>query len=772
MKQLDVKEQARAFTGKDNWTTIDDPEAGLPSIRMSDGPNGLRIEKASGLGFPESHPATLYPTASLTACSFDRNLQYELGKHLARECMENNVQVLLGPGVNHKRSPLCGRSFEYYSEDPYLSGQLGAAYVNGVQDQGVGVSVKHFAANSREYGRMVQDSIVDERALMEIYLSQFEMIVKSSHPWTMMAAYNRLNGKYCCEHKELLDLARKWGFDGLFVSDWGAVPDPASSLAAGLNLEMPGGNHGSDEKILEGLDNGTVTEAMLEANTEALRTLVDRVSHPQVSNELQDRLAFAQTAAEQSAVLLKNEQILPLANTDSIALIGPFARTPRIQGTGSSKVNAKEADTIYDVMKKAHMIFSYAPGFTLSPETVDFSLEEQALALAEHCSKVVVIAGLPEGDEAEGYDRQTLSLPENQNHLIQRLAQVNRNLIVVLQCGAPVELPWINDAKAVLCMYLSGARGGQATVNLLTGSVNPSGKLAETWPMKLEDTPCYATFHNDLLQVQYRESIYTGYRYYEKANVKPLFPFGFGLSYTTFAYSNLTIDTSSDQPIVTATITNTGSLPGKEIVQCYVGKKDSRIASVVKQLKGFEKVELNPGESTTVAFRLDDRSFAYFDVNIHDWQTEAGVYQILIGSSSNDMRLEGELFRNGTLSPYSRIPLQYVQEACTTHGFTQMAFEKVLGHPIPEAEVRRPFTVNTSIQELQTTGLGRLIKKGINLFRSFVEMPGVTEGMVMEVPIRMALMGSDRVTWKTIDAIADLFNGKASIFKVLRTIKK
>ena len=767
MKKTDLRQQARAFAGKDSWTTMDHPEAGLPSVRMSDGPHGLRIETSAGIGFQESRPATVYPTASLTACSFDRELQQELGKHLGQECIENDVQVLLGPGVNHKRSPLCGRSFEYYSEDPYLSGELGAAYVTGLQEQGVAASVKHFAGNSREYGRMVQDSIIDERALHEIYLAQFEAIVKQSHPWTMMAAYNRLNGTYCCENRELLGLARSWGFDGLFVSDWGAVPDPAGCLAAGLNLEMPGGEHGSAEEILDALAKGTVTEAMLEENTAVQQRLAERVSHPHPANKESDHLAFAQKAAQESAVLLKNEGVLPLSQTDATVLIGPFARSPRIQGTGSSKVNASEADTIYDALKEKRVVFSWAPGYTLSPETVDPELEEQALALAERCSNVIVIAGLPEGDEAEGYDRKQLRLPENQNHLIRALAQVNRNIIVVLQCGAPVELPWMKDVKAVLCMYLSGCRGGRAAAALLTGTACPCGKLAETWPVTLEDTPCYETFRNDLLQVQYRESIYTGYRYYEKAGVKPLFPFGYGLSYTTFSYSNLRLDTTETETIVHVDITNTGKRTGKEIVQCYTGKKDSRIAMPVKQLKGFVKTELEPGETKTVSFHLTDRSFAYYDVSTKDWQVEAGTHQILIGASSQDIRLKADVFRKGTLKPYSAIPMDYIE-----HAGSQAAFEAVLGHAIPASEVSRPFTPNTSIQELQITGMGRLIRKGIDLVRSHIDLKDVTDEMIMEVPIRMAMMASDRVTWKTVRAITELFNGRNSIFGVLRTIRK
>lgn len=771
MTEITAEKQARMFAGKDNWTTVAAEEAGIHSVRMSDGPNGLRIEAENKLGFAMSHPATLYPTASLSACSFDRKLQYELGEHLGRESAENGVQVLLGPGVNHKRSPLCGRNFEYYSEDPYLSGELASAYVKGVQDQGVGTSLKHYAGNSREYGRMIQNSIIDERALHEIYLAQFERVVRTSQPWTIMAAYNRLNGKYCCENKELLDLAReKWGFDGLYVSDWGAVPDPADCLKAGLNLEMPGGEHGSDERILKALEEGSVTIEMLEENTKRLKQLADRTSSLKQYEDVSDRLAFAQRAAAESAVLLKNNGVLPLHRDESIALIGPFAKEPRIQGTGSSKVNASEADCLFDAMKEERLVFSYAQGFTMSPETVNEMLEDQALRLAERCSKVIVIAGLPEGDEAEGYDRKHMRLPENQNHLIRALQQVNRNIIVVLQCGAPVELPWRNNVSGILCMYLAGCRSGKAALDLLTGNVNPCGKLAETWPRHLEDTPCFNTFHKNLLQAQYRESIFTGYRYYSTAGIDTAFPFGYGLSYTTFAYRNLKKEISDDTVKITLEVTNTGTTAGKEIVQLYIGKKDSRIGRPLKELKGFEKILLEPGETKDVTFLLDARSFAYYDTAAKDWLVEAGTYEIGIGASSEDIRLETTVFRNGTTKPYSTISTDYLSAA--KDGFTQTAFESVLGHSIEEAKVQRPFTVNTSLTELQEVGLGRLLKGIIDLIRPKLDLPGVTDEMIMEVPVRMALMSSDQITWKTVNTIVDFFNGKASIFRVLKNLNK
>lgn len=771
-KALTDKEKARLFAGRDNWTTMDYPDAGLPSIRMSDGPNGLRIEKKEGLGFNESHPSTLYPTASLSACSFDPDLQYELGQHLADEAIEGGVQILLGPGVNHKRSPLCGRNFEYYSEDPYLSGQLASAYVRGVQDTGIGVSLKHFAANSREYGRMVQDSVVDERALHELYLAQFETVVRSSHPATIMCAYNRLNGTYCCQNKSLMDEARSWGFDGAFISDWGAVADPAASLAGGLNLEMPGGDHYSDRRILKALKDHVITEHDLDENVERIRRLVEDTSICHRPALAMDHLSFARKAAEQSAVLLSNNGILPLAGNTSIALIGVFARTPRIQGTGSSKVNALETDCLFDVMKQNRAVFSYAPGFTLDSEDVDERMEEQALSIAERSSIVIFCTGLPEGREAEGHDRKDMRLPDNQHHLMRRLLRVNRNIIVILQCGSPVELPWRNEAAAILCMYLSGAKGGEACWNLLTGAVNPSGKLAETWPAALHDTPCFDTFSDHLLQVQYRESIFSGYRWYDAAGIEPAYPFGHGLSYTSFEYRNLQVRREENCVHADVDIINTGTAAGSETVQIYIGMKNSRIARAQKELKAFRKIFLQPGEKRTVSFELDGRCFSYYDTSLHDWRIETGTYRILAGASSRDIRLEQQIVLSSFSEPHSSIPPDYVTTAVDTHEFSREKFEAVLGRRIPSLNPGRPFTVNTSFHELQESGMGRLIKKGFDLVRSHKQYPGITDEMIMEVPIRSALMVSKRVTWDTVDAIRDLFNGKSTFLDVLWTLRR
>ena len=768
------KVQASLFTGKDNWTTREDAEDAISSIRFSDGPHGLRIERKEGLGFNESHPATAYPTASLTACSFDRSLQYELGVRLGRECCRDNVDVLLGPGVNHKRSPLCGRNFEYYSEDPYLSGELGAAYVNGVQSQGIGTSVKHFAGNSREYGRMVQNSVIDERALQELYLSQFERVIKLSRPWTVMCAYNRLNGTYACENESIMSQARKeWGFDGAFISDWGAAADPVASIRAGLNLEMPGGDHGSDERILRAISDGTLSHDVLEHNTEILKALSDKTKAEKPSVKEDDHIAFARRAAEESGVLLKNGGALPLKKTDTVALIGPFAKDPRIQGAGSSKVNASHQDCMYEVMKEGRVLFSYAQGFSLNTETPDARLEEQALNLALRSDRIIVMAGLPEGDEAEGHDRAKLDLPQNQNDLIRKLTLISSNVIVVMHCGAPVVMPWADRVNAILCMYLGGCQSAAAGYRLLSGAVNPSGHLAETWPKRLADTPSFRCFSNSLLEVQYRESIYSGYRYYDTAKIEPLFPFGHGLSYTEFSYRDLRITPETDCVRVSVSVSNTGAAAGKEVVQLYVAMEKSRIARSTKELKGFEKIELAPGETKTVEFVLDDRSFSYFDTAKHKWMIETGSYTVLVGASSRDIRLKGNVFRTGTTDPYSSIPADYLkQDADGTAVFDDEGFARVLGGKIPPIRPVRPFTINSSIYELSESGMGKLIRMGIEIGKQRLAKKNISEDIILEAPIRTIFWISSHVTWDTAEAIADLFNGNGSIRKIKQTLHK
>ena len=768
MKYYSGEEAARLFTGRDKWCTRE--ACGIPSMRTSDGPNGLRIEKTRELGFSESHPATAFPTACCSACSFDPDLQYEMGKQLARECGENNVQVLLGPGINHKRSPLCGRNFEYYSEDPLLSSELAASYIKGLQDHGVAACLKHFAANSREYGRSVYSSLIDERALHELYLRAFERVVKKSHPWAMMCAYNQLNGTYCCENKELMDKARSWGFDGIFISDWGGVADPARSFAAGLNLEMPGGERGSERRILKAVEEGKTDPSLLEQEAEAFERLSERTAQYHAPKDLIAERNLSRTIAEESAVLLKNENELPLSKDQTLALIGAFAKNPRIQGAGSSQVNPKNHDCLYDVLKRERIPFSYARGYHTHTSIVDPILEEQALLVAEKASRVIVILGLSEGDEAEGYDRRNMKLAENQLHLLDAVLSTNPHVTVVLECGAPVELPFRNRVSAILCMYLAGAASGEALYRLLYGIVSPSGHLSESWPDKGREAPCAKYFDEDIHLVQYRESIFSGYRYYEKAGIEPAYAFGYGLSYTRFELSGLSVKETEEGTSLTLKVSNAGKRSGKAVVQIYTGMKESRIMRPVKELAAFRKVNLNPGESEDLSFLLAGECFSYYDVKEKDWRIEEGIYRIFAGFSSDDIRLEEEIYKQGTQTPYTTLPDPYFTVDSRICRISDENFETALGFAVPKPRDPRPFTVNSTFAELRDSFRGKWTNTLMAEVLKRKKVPGVRESMVFDAPIRNALWFVQR--WDTVDALVDFFNGKGSLLKVLRAVRR
>ncbi|MBR2595581.1 MAG: glycoside hydrolase family 3 C-terminal domain-containing protein [Solobacterium sp.] len=772
-EELDEK-KLRLFCGQDNWHTLKDPASGLRSLVLSDGPNGLRIEQETGIGFLPSKEAVCYPAASLVACSFDRDLLKEQGDMLALDCLEEGVDVLLGPGVNHKRSPLCGRNFEYYSEDPILSSELGIAYINGVQAHGIGTSLKHYAANSREKGRLVQDSIVDERTLHELYLRQFERIMKEAKPWSVMAAYNKLNGIHCTENRYLLqDLARdKWGYRGIFVSDWGAVHDPVASVKNGLNLQMPGGHHGIAARLQRALRNKEISEADIKENLSYLEAGLKSL-RPEEKKEydLKAHLDFARHAAEQSAVLLKNEGILPLKKTSSIALVGAFAKHPRYQGTGSSKVNSVETDSIHAAMEAAGYDFTYAEGYHPELDMNDLVLVQQAIFAAKEAETVIVVAGLPDRYEAEGYDRRDMSMPENQNYLIKELAKVNPNIVVVLQCGAPVEMPWLDQVKGLLYMGLSGCQGGAAAVNLLSGNVNPSGRLAETWPLKLQDTPCYQYFTDDLRTVEYREALFSGYRYYTTMQVPVCYPFGYGLSYTTFRYDRIDLQKDSNGVQVSVQLTNTGTVSGREVVQIYVSLPKSRIVRPLRELKGFASINLQPQESGTVTIRIPYQDLAYYDVQKGDWALEAGTYCFAACASAAEVRLQANTEIAGVTDPYSRLGEDYIQYEDGIVTINRMAFEQLAGHPIPTWQ-RPDFDVDTTVDDLAVTGLGRRLHRLIRRILRQEKWRHVEGTMVFEAPVRSLFMLSRRVTWDTLDVVLDMFRHGffRNLFRLRRTL--
>lgn len=653
ISQMTLEEKARLCSGLDNWHTKGVARLGIPSVMVTDGPHGLRKQRASSdhLGLFDSVPATCFPSAAGVASSWNRDLIYRMGEALGRECQAENVAVLLGPGANIKRSPLCGRNFEYFSEDPYLSTEMATHHIQGVQSQGVGTSLKHFAANNQEHRRMTSDSVVDERTLREIYLASFEGAVKQAQPWTVMCSYNKVNGEFASENETLLTdiLKNEWGHEGFVISDWGAVNERAKALAAGMELEMPSSHGEGDAKIVEDVRSGQLPEGKLDAAVERLLTVIFKAvdqRKPDATFDQVEHHRLAREVAQESMVLLKNEGgMLPLARSGRIAVIGALAKEPRYQGSGSSKIRPTRVDDILEELEASSgdAQIHYAPGYKLNEEDSDQQLLQEALDIASEAAVAVVFAGLPSRYESEGFDRKHLRIPPNQIALIEAVAKVQPNLAVVLSNGAPVEMPWLGEAKAVLEAYLGGQALGAAIADILFGDANPSGKLAETFPVALSDNPSYLFFPGEGDRVEYREGLFVGYRYYDSKNLNPLFSFGHGLSYTTFEYSKLTLDKKqlkdTEKLSVSVDVKNTGARAGKEIVQLYVHDRESSVIRPDQELKGFHKVELAPGEAKTITFELDHRSFAYYDIELKDWVVESGEFEIRIGKSSRDIEL-------------------------------------------------------------------------------------------------------------------------------------
>lgn len=657
---MTLEEKASLCSGLDNWHTKPIERLGIPSIRMSDGPHGLRKEVPNQ---QTSVPSTCFPTAVTTASSWDRELIKQMGQAIAQECQAEEVDIILGPAINIKRSPLCGRNFEYFSEDPYLSSQLATAYIQAVQSMGVGTSLKHYAANNQEYRRFTIDETIDERTLREIYLSNFEGAVKEGKPWTVMCSYNRVNGILASENKYLLTdiLKEEWGFEGFVVSDWGAVDERVEGIKAGLDLEMPSSYGIGDQKIIEAVKIGKLDEKELDQTVERLLKIIFKAVDNRKRGTTYDKQAhhkLARKIAGESMVLLKNQDnILPLKKEGTIAIIGAFAKKPRYQGGGSSHVNPTKLDNALEeieklVQGKAKII--YEEGYNLDNDEMNQELIDKAKETAKKSNVAIIFAGLPDRYESEGYDRKHMKMPENHNKLIEEVSKVQPNTIVVLSNGAPVEIPWIDKVKGLLESYLGGQAGGGAVADILFGEVNPSGKLAETFPKKLSHNPSYLNFPGEGNKVEYREGVFVGYRYYDKKEIEPLFPFGYGLSYTTFEYTDISVDkkeiTDKETIEVKVKVKNTGKVKGKEIVQLYIRDVESKVNRPEKELKGFEKIELAPGEEKTVTFKLDKRSFAYYNTEIRDWYVESGEFEILVGKSSKEIELKETVKVNSTVT--------------------------------------------------------------------------------------------------------------------------
>lgn len=765
VSQLTLEEKAGLCSGADFWTLRGIERFDLSSIMVTDGPHGLRKQAGSSdhLGINQSVPATCFPTASATACSFDRDLMQKIGVALGEECLQEQVSVVLGPGANIKRSPLCGRNFEYISEDPYLTGQIASALIHGIQSNNVGVSLKHFAANNQEKSRMSSDSIIDERALREIYLAGFEAAVKTQQPWTLMCSYNKVNSVYACENKRILtDILRdEWGFEGLVMTDWGAMSDRVPAIIAGLDLEMPGPATGNTKAIIAAVNDGSLPVEVLDICVTRVLELLIKSKDAREQNYHYDEKAhheLARRAAAESSVLLKNDgNILPVKKENRIAVIGDFAKTPRYQGSGSSKINPLQLENAFDELSKKGANVSYAQGYLqgkMDSQNED-TLIKEACILAAQNEIAFVFAGMPDEYESEGFDRTTLDMPQSHNKLIAAVAAANPNTVVILQCGSPVLMPWKDSVKAILISYLGGQAGGGACADLLLGDTVPCGKLAETFPLSVEDTSCHLHFAKEERTAEYRESIFVGYRWYDTAQRDVLFPFGFGLSYTEFEYSDFALSgekfAENDRLMAELVVTNKGKYDSSEIVQLYVEKVGSAVYRAKKELKGFEKVFLKAGESKKVRFELDKRSFAYYNTVVGDWSVEGGEYQIMVGENSRSIKFIACVMADGDAhekllnmqraeaSIYFNLPTNGILDV------NDAAFTAIYGTPLPP-KVRNedePFTRNSTIREIAHTEVGQQV---LGMLQAGVAQIGggdiqiMFEAMVMDLPLRSLSM--------------------------------
>ena len=674
ISQMTLEEKAGMCSGADFWKLKCVERLGIPQVMVTDGPHGVRkqAEAADHLGINESEKAVCFPAGCATASSFDRDLIRRQGELLGQECQAMNVSTILGPAMNIKRSPLCGRNFEYYSEDPYVSTEIAAALIEGIQSKNVGTSAKHFVANNQEKRRMTNSSDADERTLREIYLASFEGAIKKAKPWTVMSSYNRINGEFVGDSKEYLTeiLREEWGFDGYIVSDWGAVNDRVSSLAAGLDLEMPPGDYENDRLIVKAVQEGKLDESVVDQACERILNIIFRYTENRDEKAVFDYEKDHKAAAEIEAecmVLLKNEnEILPLTSDKKIAFIGKYAKTPRYQGGGSSHINSWKVESALDAAKEIPELanVTFAEGYQDERDEVVEVLQSEAVKTAAEADVAVLFLGLPDNVESEGYDRKHMELPNCQNELVKKVLEVQKHVVVVLHNGSAVIMPWKNQVEGILEAYLGGEAVGKAVAEVLSGRKNPSGRLAETFPLRLEDTPCYLTYGKGFDNAVYQEGVFVGYRYYTSRKMETAFPFGYGLSYTTFAYSDLQLDkkemSDKEHVEVSVKVKNTGNRAGKTVVQLYVGAPETEVIRPVRELRGFEKIFLEAGEEKTVTFTLDERAFAYWNTQIHDWYAEEGSYQVMIGENADQMCLSEEIL----VHPTKEIPKIYSLNTC------------------------------------------------------------------------------------------------------------
>lgn len=768
-----LESQARLLDGLDVWRTK--AEEGLPSIMMADGPHGLRkqIEMTDNLGAKGSVPATCFPTASLLACSFDRKLAGEVGKRIALEAKANGVNIVLGPGINIKRSPLCGRNFEYFSEDPFLAGELAASYVRHCEDEGIGTSVKHFFANNQEKNRFFVNAVVDERALREIYLKAFERVVMEQ-PATVMASYNRINGHYATEHPYLKNVLRdEWGFKGVVVSDWGAVHHRIRSVKAGTDLEMPSSFGYRTEQLIEAAKTDRDLEKSIACSAQRIENMVRKYAKATEPTpaDLNEHHEFARQAARESMVLLKNENILPLKRQTRVLVVGGFMEQMRYQGAGSSLIHPTKVDQVKDIMADYADVFDFAPGFTLEQQEDPFMLSDEAVSRASNADVVIYMFGLPDSYEAEGFDRSSLSIPNRQVDLLEKIAHVNKRIVGVAIGGAVMDLSIEKHMKGLLLAYLGGQSSARAIFDLLYGKDNPSGRLAETWIDDIES--CNVQLNENNNAVYYDESIFVGYRYYHTFDKKVRYPFGYGLSYTTFDYTNIRVDKTPDGCYVSMNIKNTGKYIGKEVVQVYVDNPKTSVYRAKRELKGFDKVELAPGETKTVGVMIPYDYFKFYDKEEKRWILEQEEYRVSVCKNVDDliasipMKLKGETVKH--------IQTSYHQDFYDTS-----SFRDILSIDLPPEHIRkgRPYSLSSTLQDAQNTWMGRrisnaIIKVGLKTVKS-MNNPWMTEMMrktMLETPIQMlVLFSSGSITFRQAEGLIDLMNLK--MFQGMKKLMK
>lgn len=789
ISKMTLEEKALMMSGKNTWQTVDFEKYGIPSMTMSDGPHGLRRQAGAGdhLGLNASLPATCFPTAATVANSWDEELGEEIGAALAEEAATMDVNVILGPGLNIKRSPLCGRNFEYFSEDPYHAGKMAAAYVRGMQSQGGSACPKHFAANSQELRRMANDSVVDERTFREIYTTGFEIAVKEGKAKAIMSAYNEINGVYANENSHLLQeiLVDEWGFDGCVISDWGGSNDHALGVQNGSHLEMPGTGKSGMRDIVKAVQAGTLKEEVLDQRLDELLSLIfathgttEKAKGTTFDVEAHHKLA--RKAAEESIVLLKNQDnILPLKPGTKVAVIGDFAKKPRYQGAGSSLVNpAKEPEAILDMIGEYDIVMvSYEQGYVRNrPPKMD--LLRKAKEAAKGADVVLFFGGLDEISESEGLDRTHMMMPNAQGMLIDELSTVNENLVVVLSAGSAIEMPWHQYVKGIVHGYLGGQAGASAMLNVLTGKVNPSGRLNETYPIHYEDTPCYHYYPGKERSSEFREALYVGYRYYTTIDKKVRYPFGYGLSYTKFRYYNLKVNEQG----VTFGIANTGDVAGAEVAQLYIGKKSDTVFRPVRELKGFKRVVLAPGEETEVSIPFDDKTFRFFDTRTNTWEIESGEYQIMIGTDAETMQLQAPMQVNGTVAegPYRRDKMpEYFSGKVKVVG--DEAFEQLYGRPIPDGSWSGEIGMNDAVCQLYYGKgiIGKIFYGVLRLMLKISEWQGKPNLNVLfnyNMPIRgYAKMTGGFVTMEMARALTEMANGhriKGTAHLIRATIRR